>query len=518
MSRARPAGPAVTPFWRRGPAATIKPITAPASPQSVTSMPSESVAGFLDHAKASRVLFPEQIEQLVRQPDIPHSDLSALCEYLMARGVLTNFQSAAIRDGRGNDLSFAGYPVIDEIGPCPGGTAYKALHPSLRTPLELRRLRADWLAPADNPTNYLARARAVGMIAHPNLVHLLDAGLHGDGLYVVIDPPADAADIAALSVEIGGAMPSFLAAEYGRAIASALRSAHERGGAHGDIRPQNLLVGPLAVKPTSDGRTRRRPAPDAVVRLAELGLVPVRPPVRSEAEGLSPYLPPERLDSGNQTAGGDIYGLGGTLYFLLTGRPPFAGTGAELANRIRSADPQPLSSLRPDVPADFSSLVGRMLVKQSDRRPHTAYDVEAALIKFCRPGSVPPQPVAVPVAIPVSAVMVAHPVAEAAPAAAEATEPANDFGDGWGVAPNAFEQSQSSEPAKPRRRAMTSEEKARGRMLLILGGLLHLTAIGLLVAWLAGVFEPAPDTTAPPDDPKPGVKKPGDGRPKSKKT
>src|SRR5436305_1744824 len=106
-------------------------------------MPSDSIAGFLDHAQASRVLFPEQVEQLIRQPDIPQSDISALCAYLRDRGVLTQFQADAIREGRGNELSFAGYPVVDVIGPCPGGTAYRALHPSLRTPLVLRRFDAD---------------------------------------------------------------------------------------------------------------------------------------------------------------------------------------------------------------------------------------------------------------------------------------------------------------------------------------------------------------------------------------
>src|ERR1700760_2683369 len=103
-------------------------------------MPSDSVAGFLARAQASRVLFPEQVEQLIRQPDIPQSDLAALCSYLLVRGVLTQFQADSIRDGRGHDLNFAGYPVIDVIGPCPYGTAYRALHPALRTPLVLRRL------------------------------------------------------------------------------------------------------------------------------------------------------------------------------------------------------------------------------------------------------------------------------------------------------------------------------------------------------------------------------------------
>ena len=135
-------------------------------------------------------------------------------------------------------------------------------------------------------------------------------------------------DLESLAHEVGGAMPGFLAAEYGRAVASALRMIHELGGVHGDVRPANLLVGPLAVKAGQDGTERRRPAPDAIVRLAEIGLIPARlPALQQMPDGASlPYLPPERIDGPLYDARSDIYGLGATLYFLLTGRAPFSGT------------------------------------------------------------------------------------------------------------------------------------------------------------------------------------------------
>jgi serine/threonine protein kinase len=269
-----------------------------------------------------RVLFPEQIEELIRQPDIPTSDLSKLCDYLLTRGVLTRFQADAIRDARGQELNFAGYPIVDELGPCPGGIAFKALHPSLRTPVLLRRIRSDWLAPADNGANYVARARAYGMVHHTNAVSVLDAGFHRDELFVVLELPPGSVDLDVLSREVGGAMPGFLAAEYARAVASVLRMVHQLGGVHGDVRPANLLVGPLVVKSSPNGIDHRRPAPEAVVRLAELGLVPLRPPASQWPHDLSPYLPPERVDGGLLEPRGDIYGLGATLYFLLTGSPP----------------------------------------------------------------------------------------------------------------------------------------------------------------------------------------------------
>jgi serine/threonine protein kinase len=464
-------------------------------------MPSDSIAGFLDRAQASRVLFPEQVEQLIRQPDIPQCDLSALCEYLLSRGVLTRFQADAIRDARGQELSFGGYPVIDAIGPCPGGIAYRALHPSLRTPLVLRRIRPDWLAPADGPASYIARARACGAILHPNLVHLVDAGVYHDEVYAVIEQPADSIDLEALSLEVGGAMPAFLAAEYCRVIAAALRAAHERGATHGDVRPANLLVGPLAVRTGTDGQVRRRPAPEAVVRLAELGLVPLRPPIAAFPAGLTAYLPPERIDAAAHDPRGDIYGLGATLYFLLAGRAPFWGDGPDdLMNKIRSAAPASLAALRPDLPADFVALVEKMMEKSSDRRPATAAEVEAALATFCRPGTVPATPEVVPMASPASSAALGFPVAQAAPAAVPtaAHQPEPEQADPWGVGSAALAGAHADADRAPRKRQMSASDKSRTRLLLVLGALLHITAVSLLIAWLSGAFErstPPPDTS-----------------------
>jgi serine/threonine protein kinase len=449
-------------------------------------MPSDSIAGFLDQAQAVRVLFPEQVEQLIRQPDIPQSDLSKLCEYLLTRGVVTRYQADAIRDARGQELNFAGYPIVDEIGPCPGGTAYKALHPSLRTPVVLRRLRAEWLAPADNGANYVARARAFGMAAHSHAVAVLDVGFHRDELYVLLEEPPGAVDLHSLTLEVGGAMPGFLAAEYARAVAAVLRMTHQLGGVHGDVRPANLLIGPLVVKAGVDGTERRRPAPDAVLRLGEVGLVPHRPPATAFAfdPAALPYLPPERVDDSIYEPSGDIYGLGATLYFLLTGRPPFAAADpAQLLERIRLEGPVPLAELRPDLPPELIDLVNRMIEKSPERRPATAFDVESGLIPFCRPGSVPPQPL--PQAVPFSSANADVPVAEAVPDEPLAEE---EVGNGWGVDAASFALTQTSaHPAAPRSRG-DSSDRARTRLLLVLGGLLHLTGAGLLIAWALGAF------------------------------
>src|SRR5579883_290079 len=481
-------------------------------------MPSDSIAGFLDRAQASRVLFPEQVEQLIRQPDIPHSDLSSLCTYLLSRGVLTQFQADALRNGRGDELSFGGYPVLDVLGPCRGGTAYQALHPSLRTPLVLRRFDAGAFTPTDDANALVQRTRTYGTIPHANLLPVIDAGVYQGQPYAVLDQPSDSADLATLLKEVGGAMPGFLAAEYGWAVASALRAIHERGGWHGEVRPGLLLVGPLTTKANPDGTTRRRPAPNASVKLTETGLVPISPPAAQQPPDIAilAYLPPERIDGNVYDPRGDIYGLGATLYLLLTGRPAFAGENpAEVMQKIRTTEPAALRALRPDVPAELAVLIMKMLAKKPEHRPQTAFEVCQALTPFCRPGTLPalPPPAVVPQAIPqvvvhpVPAVyavprVLPHAVPEAVPVALATT--AEPEPDGWGVNPNAFAEAQAAstaDTAPKRRRQLTEAEKSRSKLWIALGLCLHLAAVTLLIAYLAGAFNSSPPP-APTPEPK----------------
>jgi hypothetical protein len=319
-------------------------------------MTSDSVASFLDLARDQGLLPREQVEDLFRQPDMPLSDLLALCDFLEKRGVLTPYQAGMIRNGQGQELTFAGYPILGEIGPCPGGTAFKAAHPSLRTPLVVRRLRADWLAPTDNVSAYIQRAQTAAPVVHPNLAHLLDAGVSRDEAFVVLEP-FEGSNLEKLIADIGP-MPAVLAADYARQVSLGLEAAHARGIVHGGVCPANILVGPIVAtsRMREDGTPRMRPAPAATVKLMELGLVPQR-----AAHG--EYAPPERAGSSEFTAAGDTFMLGATLYYLLTGKSPSAAA--------------PLASLRPDLPAGFAPLVAEMLARNPGERPSIRHCVAA---------------------------------------------------------------------------------------------------------------------------------------------
>lgn len=351
-------------------------------------MPSDSVSSFLSLVRANRLFETDEFERIFGRPDAPQQNVRDLCDYLQSRGVLTRFQTDLIRAGHMTDLTFAGYPVLDERGPVPGGTEYAALHPSLRTPVVLRRYRSEWFGPADNAAAFVRRAKAASPLVHPHLATLLDAGVHQDDVFVAIEE-FKGGDLQTLVADIGP-MPGQLAAEYGRQIALGVRAAHEKGLVHGHVRPGCAFAGPLTPmsRPRPDGSPRYRPSATAVVKLFDLGVTPLRPPLAAWASDPAcsldslAYFAPERVDASEPTAAGDVYGLGATLYFLLTGRAPFFGTThAEILDAVRTMPPSPLQLLRPDLPAELVGLVNSMTAKMPMARPSAATVVEQ-LAKF----------------------------------------------------------------------------------------------------------------------------------------
>src|SRR5262249_9947324 len=154
------------------------------------------------------------------------------------------------------------------------------------------------------------------------------------------------------------------------------------------------------------------------------------------------------------------------LYFLLTGRPPFTSEDdSELLQKIRSTDPPALAGLRPDLSAELIGLVARMMDREPDRRPPTAYDVELALAPHCRAGTVAAQsaPQArIPVATPASGIA----VPAAVPVAVPVQEPTDVDVDVWGVDPGAFSVAHAAATGTaPRKREMSDKDRARTRLL-----------------------------------------------------
>jgi serine/threonine protein kinase len=184
-----------------------------------------------------------------------------------------------------------------------------------------------------------------------------------------------------------GPLSAAQACEYVRQAALGLQHAHERGLVHRDVKPHNLI---LSIR-------------DGLIKVADLGLARLHRAVNEEATalggamstgtltpenavmmGTADYLAPEQaVDFHTADIRADIYGLGCTFHYLLTGQPPFpGGTLAQKVARHLQAEPPEIQQLRPDLPARVAGVLRRMMAKRPEDRYATPAEVAAALAPF----------------------------------------------------------------------------------------------------------------------------------------
>jgi serine/threonine-protein kinase len=226
-------------------------------------------------------------------------------------------------------------------------------------------------------TSYLARfhreARAAAALDHRNIVRAFDVDNDGNIHYLVMEY-VEGRDLQQI-VTKDGPLAYTAAAEYIRQAAEGLASAHRAGLIHRDIKPANLLV-----------------TPKNVVKLLDLGLARFADEDKSSLTvaydenvlGTADYLAPEQaLDSHAVDARADIYALGCSMFFLLTGHPPFVG--GTLPQRLMMHQKQPppdIRAERPDAPQELLDICLRMMSKRPEDRYQSADEVAAELTSW----------------------------------------------------------------------------------------------------------------------------------------
>jgi serine/threonine protein kinase len=247
--------------------------------------------------------------------------------------------------------------------------ALKILDPALtRDPAALARFEREMLA--------------AGRLDHPGIVRTHDAGERGGVCFLTMEF-IEGADLGVLSSDQSLSVAD--ACDMVRQAALALDHAHGCGLVHRDVKPRNLMLARDGVVKVLDF---------GLAHLAQPGLGEVTLTVSGEFLGSLDYIAPEQVEHPAAVdARADIYGLGATLYRLLTGHAPHGQTKSNSMfaqmKQITSRPAAPVATLRPDLPDELAALVDRMLALDRAARPATAAEVASLLAPFCAGADLP---------------------------------------------------------------------------------------------------------------------------------
>ena len=311
------------------------------------------------------------------------------------------------------------YEFLELLGQGGMGSVWKAKHTRLKKFVAVKLLPQDKTSDAAAVARFNREMEAVGALKHPHIIEALDAGEENGTHYLVMEYVAGI-ELAALSKKVGQ-FPIADACELMRQTALGLQHAFEHGLVHRDIKPSNLMLACSPHVPREESRTSRDairatdPQPPSQpqratgfphaeregsfetphIKFLDLGLALLLGDQPAEeltstgqVMGTLDYIAPEQLaDTHSVDIRADLYSLGCTLFRLLTTEPPFAGPSLNTAAKkmfAHSFTPAPkLLDRRPDVPAELSALVARLLEKQPADRFATPREVATALAPFC---------------------------------------------------------------------------------------------------------------------------------------
>jgi serine/threonine protein kinase/formylglycine-generating enzyme required for sulfatase activity len=305
------------------------------------------------------------------------ADGEELARLLVQRKKLTAFQAQQIYAGKGKALKLGNYAILDKLGQGGMGLVYKAEHRRMERQVALKVLSKAVTKDPDAARRFQREVKAAAKLDHPNIVTAHDAD-EANGTHFLVMQLVDGTDLAAL-VREKGPLSIDQALACVTQSARGLEYAHSRGVVHRDIKPSNLLLDR-----------------EGTVRILDMGLARIESadPDQDQLTGTGQvmgtidYMAPEQAkDMKTADARADIYSLGATLWYLLTGRVVYEAN--TVVKKLMDHQNEPIPSLReacPGASADLEAVFTKMVAKTPDERYGSMTDVIAELER-CATGS-----------------------------------------------------------------------------------------------------------------------------------
>ena len=281
----------------------------------------------------------------------------------------------------------AGFEVLEEINRGGMGVIYKARQEGLNRIVALKVIAPNRLSNPNALNRFKREVRAAALLSHPNIVTVFQTDLDGPVPYLAMEF-VPGIDLNKLVKQAGPIAPAD-ACYYVTQAAHGLQHAFEQGLVHRDIKPHNLMVSPSPLTP-APGQTGKLPR----VKILDLGLARVLGSQADVSEltrdgiflGTPDFVAPEQAEDSRQAdSRADLYSLGGTLYFLLTGEVPFPGTTVVQKLRKQLTEPPPSpAARRKEVSPDIDTLVRRMMARNPAERVQTPAELIDLLDRIAR--------------------------------------------------------------------------------------------------------------------------------------
>jgi|GEM_PF-1306695 formylglycine-generating enzyme required for sulfatase activity/tRNA A-37 threonylcarbamoyl transferase component Bud32 len=340
------------------------------------------------HRAQDRDLISDRQFEKCRKDTGEDASSTALLTRAMKRRYLTRWHIEELDANKRESFFIDRYRLEEPLGQGGMGIVYRATHMVMRRPVALKLLKQER---ASDPTAYdrfLREIRIAGKLLHENIVTTFDAGNSDEGWYLTMEL-IDGVDLSDY-VKTRGPLSVNQAIRTLRYAAKGLDVAHRNGLVHRDIKPANLMV------------TR-----DRVVKLLDMGLARIRDVMEDESSqhmsltgsnailGTPAYMAPEQIQNASEAdIRADIYSLGCTLYFLLTGHSAFQGKSVLDVLRLHDQGHwTPIETYLPNVSSHVTAVLQRMLARNAEDRFQEPAELVRALgqlLKSQQPGDMEP--------------------------------------------------------------------------------------------------------------------------------